>query len=579
MISSFLRTLLLALSLLPAQAFVQYVNPNGQVLRWNLTTPTAHTNVVNPGTKAIRFFVGSDAYSQANRTAEIAAVRACFAQWQSVPGTILKFEDAGFAGPGIEMNTQDHTNAVFWTRTLFVNGGRDNISGLQGYTLIRLSAANEILEGDIVLNGVQNEWNTDFYNRTTVAPFIEGVLLHEIGHLIGLDHSPLGGATVITGSPGVGTEAGLSSDEIAAVHYLYPADGIPATLGHLRGRVTLNGSGILGAIVTADDSHGNALAATVTRADGRYELGALPPGRIGLRASPFNPATIEGNFPLLAGMDIAATGDYDAAVTGFLATPNRSIALAPGVTNVADIAVTAGDIGHITAISPAQPTELAGANRFPTRLVQGQSNYFVGVSGSTLPTNGILKVTGDGLSLGPTLVKPFTAGRTLYLLSISVSSNAAPGLRSFVIQTGTNQIYANGYLEITPAILDSNFDGLDDNFQRRYFLPFTELQAGPTADPDGDGYNNQHEYLTGTNPVDPAAFQFKIQTVKMTPTGTQVTFESGPGRRYQIYRRATIEGSPWETVGAPVLATSTSTTVLDGIAKSEIRFYRVQVLP
>jgi hypothetical protein len=63
----------------PAQAFVSYY-ANGQLLRYNLVSPNADPNVVNRSTKAIRYFIASDAYSAANRDAELNAVRACFAQ-------------------------------------------------------------------------------------------------------------------------------------------------------------------------------------------------------------------------------------------------------------------------------------------------------------------------------------------------------------------------------------------------------------------------------------------------------------------------------------------------------------------
>ena len=83
-------------------AFVYYpVGPN--VLRWNVDSGQAHPNVVNPATKAVRYYIASDAYSSANREKEINAIRACFDQWQSITGSSLRFEFAGFAPAGIDI--------------------------------------------------------------------------------------------------------------------------------------------------------------------------------------------------------------------------------------------------------------------------------------------------------------------------------------------------------------------------------------------------------------------------------------------------------------------------------------------
>ena len=79
---------------LQTHAFVTYVNQSGQALRWNLGSPNpgVHTNVVNRATKAVRYFLAAEAFSAANRANELNAARACFGQWQSVPGSILKFQ-------------------------------------------------------------------------------------------------------------------------------------------------------------------------------------------------------------------------------------------------------------------------------------------------------------------------------------------------------------------------------------------------------------------------------------------------------------------------------------------------------
>ena len=73
------------------------MNSSGNPLRWRLDPPDpdVHTNVVNLVSKAVRYFLAADGYSTTNTAAELNAVRAAFGQWQSIPGTVWKFEDAG----------------------------------------------------------------------------------------------------------------------------------------------------------------------------------------------------------------------------------------------------------------------------------------------------------------------------------------------------------------------------------------------------------------------------------------------------------------------------------------------------
>ena len=87
----------------------------GNPLRWNVDSGLAHPNVVNPSTKAVRYFVASDAYSSANREAEIAAVKACFDQWQSISGSRLRFEFAGLIDPqGLDIREDSAARLLLW---------------------------------------------------------------------------------------------------------------------------------------------------------------------------------------------------------------------------------------------------------------------------------------------------------------------------------------------------------------------------------------------------------------------------------------------------------------------------------
>ena len=572
-------------SVLPARGFVSYVNPAGRVLRWNLAAPSnfVHTNVVNRTTKAVRYFLASDAFSASHRADELNAARACFGQWQSIPGTVLKFEEGGWAGANADLNSADNTNVVFWAkRSTLVNGGFDDIHGLIGYTVTTFANDNTLLDADIVLNGVDYGWFTDFDDPERADVFVESVLLHEIGHFIGLDHSPVGGATVTFGGFGLDTEAGLSSDEVSAVRALYPQAALPATLGDLRGQVRMNGAGVFGAVVTAENAAGNVAAGTVAQSSGAYELPALPSGDYQIRVTPLDPSSAPETSSLRRGGDIAA--EYESAVTAFLPSTNRPVTLKPGVTNTLDFTVLSGTPAfRIAAIS--RPSLLFGADtadRYAAEIGLGWKNYFVGVSSTTLPTNqATLRITGDGLTVGFPIFKPnrFFDGSNLILIPVSVAPNATPGLRTLIVEQGANIAYANGFLEVATAWPDFNFDGLDDRWQRRYFPIFTGPAAGPAADPDGDGFSNRFEFETGTDPTDPRSFAFRVVGIVPGRTGTSVTWLSEAGTRFQLWSRAALVTGEWQSVGSVVVGQSPTTTVMDASGTNGSRFYRVQILP
>ena len=110
---------LLALGLAKAgMAFVLFKNENGEPLRWRLDEldPLVHPDVVNRDSRAIRFHLAKDGWSAGYAEAELNSIRSAAAQWQAVPGSILKFEEGALLEPGVDINGEDNRNVIFWVK-------------------------------------------------------------------------------------------------------------------------------------------------------------------------------------------------------------------------------------------------------------------------------------------------------------------------------------------------------------------------------------------------------------------------------------------------------------------------------
>src|ERR1051325_6505666 len=176
------------------------------------------------------------------------------------------------AGDRINLITVSSDNAALF-------GTSDN----PGRTRVFYDASGAITEADIALNP-----NVEFSSDGRPGTYdLESTFTHEIGHLLGLEHSAILAATMQPRQAMNGlfclpafTQRTLSEDDIAGARALY---GSRNGTGSIAGRLIANSvdgqsQPIFGGHVFAEDATGRVIAGNVTLASGDYHIDALPPG-------------------------------------------------------------------------------------------------------------------------------------------------------------------------------------------------------------------------------------------------------------------------------------------------------------
>ncbi len=101
--------------------------------------------------------------------------------------------------------------------------------------------------------------------------------------------------------------------------------------------------------------------------------------------------------------------------------------------------------------------------------------------------------------------------------------------------------------------------------------------AADSADPDGDGWINEQEYISGTDPNSRSSL-LKIDSMQASGTNMNLTFPSVPNRTYRVERSASMLNGEWTAVQDNIPGTGSPIEVNDiGGTGHEKRFYRIAV--
>jgi hypothetical protein len=244
----------------------------GYVGKWNMASLSggAIEYWINPS-----FPAGAPPFASQEALTDL--VRRAFQTWEDVPTCEIRFR---YMGTTDRTNAFDGYNVVTFDPEFYFSpkfpGGifpvasyatEEGATTLPGGDVIEAAFPCQVLDLDLVIN----PHGTFSLSDDPFLPELHdllGILIHEIGHGLGLDHTGIAQATMYGYSSlgGGRWNRDLSEDETAAVSALYPAQSFRSRYGTISGTVRNHrGQPVFGAHVLAIDAGtGCAVTSTIT---------------------------------------------------------------------------------------------------------------------------------------------------------------------------------------------------------------------------------------------------------------------------------------------------------------------------
>jgi len=246
------------------------------------------------GAFPIRYFVTNRDIAGVTAPQLQQAVAGAIATWSGVRDVSISSQFVGFTGAS-PISGDGMTVIGFQNRP-----DLDLVLGSTSYTVD--SVTGEVIESDIFLNSIF-PWSVASGGEEGRQD-VQSIALHELGHLLGLGHSALGETDLFGGGrrvlgaesvmfpiafPAGNLNRALHADDVAGLSDVYGSDAFRASTGSITGRVTKNGSGVLGAhIVAFNPESGTLVGGFSLTPDGAFTIGGLEPGLHVVRAEPLD---------------------------------------------------------------------------------------------------------------------------------------------------------------------------------------------------------------------------------------------------------------------------------------------------
>lgn len=382
-------------------------NGNGSLLRW-----------VQPSSVSI--VIQSSGSLDVPDESDTVAIRGAIEAWNQVDGSTARLVEQ--TNPS-QRDRTDHTahdvHLIMFDESN-TSGYFPPGTGTVALTPLLFYTDGRIVDADILFNGSSYSFTT----KGQAGRFdIQDVATHELGHLLGLDHSGVAGSTMF---PYVDTTVilhrSLSVDDENGMRDAYGTGGSTTISGRLeRG----DGSPVRGAHVFALDPDGHLQGAALADASGQFALRGLVGGALSLHAAPLEQPVGAANISEWHQVDL----DF-------------------ALTDLGDVAATPGTSTNLGATVVTPDTALLLGRSFddyPQRLIQGQTTSHV-VRGSGLVPGSTLTPSDSRLMVAPT-----SWSGTAVHFTVWCPSEVPPGLVSLTVTSpGQERAALVGGLEVTP---------------------------------------------------------------------------------------------------------------------------------
>ncbi len=393
-----------------AEAFVR-INLGGKTLFWT--------------TSSLSWRLNPSSFSSVPGEGLDAAVEQGFQVWEDVEGSGLSFPRGADT---TSVNWSDHSSRLVMVDNGNLSGFFPPGSGVVAITpIVYSTGSGQILDADILFNGSES-----FATDGSGSYDIQDILTHEVGHLVGLDHSPVRGATMW---PWVSLNewhhASLSGDEIMGAAAVSPVAGLSVLSGSVK---KATGPAAKGALVSVIHQATGQLAATaVTNSSGSWTVKGLPDGAYLIYASP-----VEGSF---------STSEGPAFTSNFTVDTDFGTEFYGGASSPIAFTVTSGSTTSCGQLNVPADSSLTDSNTSAYRVNPG-NQVLVRIFGSGFGSSGSVSVT----EMAPQLsVLAVSNTSSLIQATIQVSASCPVGLYDLYIQTSSGAIEAaTGILDVVP---------------------------------------------------------------------------------------------------------------------------------
>lgn len=473
-------------------AHVRLTNPgNGAALRWS--NPSNVSVVISA--------LGSDDVEDDSDTT---AVRLAVREWNQINGTSAQLVENASAGARARLDWQsddlhltwfDETNSSEW----FSTG-----AGVVAITPIWFNASGVITDADVIFNG--RDWR--FTTSSVSSRFdVQAVATHELGHLLGLDHSPHCAASMYPWvDPTIVTQRTVGSDDVAGLRQAYPLGTSPAVAGRvLRG----DGTPVTGAHIVARSSDGVPLETCLSGNDGGWVLRGLSAGAYTLYAAPLDGPVTAGNLTT-----------FGAVATDFGATQLGSVVVGETGTVTLGDSTLASD--HAVSLGRA-------SDDLPLRVVPGMARNAT-VRGSGLAPGSTLSTSNPHVTVSDVM---WLHSQVRFVVNATLEA-PFDSLDLEVLTVAGERAVATGVVEVTPANpvvtqveppVVTRSGGAAILVRGAGFRPGVVAVVGPHIYAEGDGLEvlDAQTLRVVTRP----AAEGRVDVVTIDPSGIEGRLEQG----------------------------------------------------